>query len=171
MVVTEYDLVCNDDTLHADYLRDILILTFSHPKMTGFINWGFWAGLHWKPEGALIRKDWTERPAVTVWRDLVTGAWWTTADIQTDTAGAATIDGAFYGTYTVTVSHGGLKAQTHPSLGQRPRSGMETIRTLKAYLNRLCPSALKYALSVQLPIFAVPRALLQVRFRLPFGAC
>ena len=46
MLVTEYDLVCNDDQLHADYLRDILTLSFSHPKMTGFINWGFWAGLH-----------------------------------------------------------------------------------------------------------------------------
>ena len=64
LVVTEYDFVCNDDELHADYLRDVLTLSFSHPKMTAFINWGFWAGYHWKPEGTLIRKDWTERPAI-----------------------------------------------------------------------------------------------------------
>ena len=84
MVVTEYDLVCNDDQLHADYLRDILTLTFSHPKMTGFINWGFWAGEHWKPEGALFRKDWKARPAVKVWRDLVKKNWWTEAEIKTN---------------------------------------------------------------------------------------
>ena len=68
LVVTEYDFVCNDDELHADYLRDVLTLSFSHPKMTAFINWGFWAGYHWKPEGTLIRKDWTERPAIKIWR-------------------------------------------------------------------------------------------------------
>lgn len=108
MVVTEYDLVCNDDQLHADYLRDLLTLTFSHPKMTGFINWGFWAGAHWKPEGALIRKDWTERPAVKVWRDLVKRKWWTTADIKTDAQGLASVKGAFYGRYEIKVGD-----QTH----------------------------------------------------------
>jgi hypothetical protein len=101
MVVTEYDLVCNDDQLHADYLRDILTLTFSHPKMTGFINWGFWAGDHWKPEGALIRKEWKERPAVTVWRELVKGKWWTETTVETDLKGHAIIEDAFYGYYEV----------------------------------------------------------------------
>ncbi len=101
MVVTEYDLVCNDDQLHADYLRDILTLTFSHPKMTGFINWGFWAGDHWKPEGALIRKEWKERPAVTVWRELVKGKWWTETTVETDLKGHAIIEDAFYGYYEI----------------------------------------------------------------------
>jgi endo-1,4-beta-xylanase len=109
LVVTEYDLVCNDDELHADYLRDILTLSFSHPKMTGFINWGFWAGLHWKPEGALIRKDWTERPAVTVWRDLVKGKWWTDAKFASDANGAGTTR-AFYGHYEVSVATGARKS-------------------------------------------------------------
>jgi endo-1,4-beta-xylanase len=103
MAVTEYDLICNDNQLHADYLRDILTLTFSHPKMTSFITWGFWAGDHWKPEGALIRKDWKERPAVKVWRDLVKGKWWTEGSTATNEQGKAVIDGAFFGVYEITV--------------------------------------------------------------------
>lgn len=106
MVVTEYDLVCNDDDLHADYLRDILTLSFSHPKMTGFVNWGFWAGDHWKPEGTLIRKDWKERRAVSAWRDLVKNKWWTVKSTETDEKGKALIEGAFYGVYEITVGEG-----------------------------------------------------------------
>ena len=103
LVVTEYDLICNDDQLHADYMRDILTLTFSHPKMTGFINWGFWAGDHWKPEGALIRKDWKERPAVEAWRELVKKKWWTESSKTSDRDGKVRINNAFYGIYEITV--------------------------------------------------------------------
>ena len=103
LVVTEYDFVCNDDELHADYLRDVLTLSFSHPKMTAFINWGFWAGYHWKPEGTLIRKDWTERPAIKIWRELVHNTWATNTDMQTDAKGQVATK-AFFGDYEITVS-------------------------------------------------------------------
>ena len=103
LVVTEYDFVCNDDELHADYLRDVLTLSFSHPKMTAFINWGFWAGYHWKPEGTLIRKDWTERPAIKIWRELVHNTWATNTDMQTDAKGQVETK-AFFGDYEITVS-------------------------------------------------------------------
>ena len=122
MVVTEYDLVCNDDDLHADYLRDILTLTFSHPKMTGFVNWGFWAGDHWKPEGTLIRKDWKERPAVSAWRDLVKNKWWTVKSIETDEKGKALIEGAFYGIYEITVGEGLNRKVVKHLLGSAPAS-------------------------------------------------
>ena len=113
LVITEYDFVCNDDELHADYTRDIVTLAFSHPKMTGFIHWGFWAGNHWKPEGALIREDWTERPAVQVWRDLVKGEWWTEADVTTDAEGNAAVPAAFFGTYEITVGREGAGIHSH----------------------------------------------------------
>ena len=111
LVVTEYDFVCNDDELHADYLRDVLTLSFSHPKMTAFINWGFWAGYHWKPEGTLIRKDWTERPAIKIWRELVHKTWATNTDMQTDAKGQVETK-AFFGDYEITVSvHGNSVTQ------------------------------------------------------------
>ena len=106
LTVTEYDLQTLDDQLHADHLRDMLTMAFSHPQMTGFVIWGFWEPQHWKPTAAMFKKDWSERPAVKVWRDLVKGRWWTQAELTTDANGEARLQG-FYGWYDVTVEHGG----------------------------------------------------------------
>lgn len=89
LTVTEYDLQTLDDQLHADHLRDMMTLCFSHPQMTGFVIWGFWEKRHWKPTAAMFKNDWTERPAVQVWRDLVKGKWWTRADLVADAQGEA----------------------------------------------------------------------------------
>ena len=70
--------------------------------------WGFWEGAHWKPETALWRKDWTEKPAAKVWRDLVCQQWRTDETLHTDAGGSAKLR-AFYGHYEVTV-----KGQTLP---------------------------------------------------------
>ena len=70
----------------------------------------------------MIRKDWTERPAVAVWRDLVKGVWWTTADTRSSAAGTATVDAAFYGPYTVTVSHDGQTVSHYTSSTGRAQS-------------------------------------------------
>ena len=122
LTVTEYDFQSLDDQLHADHMRDLLTLTFSHPQMTGFVIWGFWENRHWKPTAAIFKGDWTERPAVKVWRDLVKTKWWTKADLVTDADGKAPLTG-FYGWYDIIVEHGGkmmtfeIKHATH---GGRP---------------------------------------------------
>ena len=57
--LTEFDVNTNgDEQLAADFTRDVLITTFSHPAYTGMVMWGFWEGAHWKPDTALWRKDW-----------------------------------------------------------------------------------------------------------------
>jgi GH35 family endo-1,4-beta-xylanase len=122
LTVTEYDFQTLDDQLHADHLRDMLTLCFSHPQMTGFVIWGFWEKRHWRPTAAMFKADWTERPAVQVWRDLVKSKWWTKADLTTDTKGEASVDG-FFGWYDVTVEKDGKAAQLtprHSSKGDRP---------------------------------------------------
>lgn len=106
LTVTEYDLTTLDDQLHADHLRDMLTLAFSHPQMTGFVIWGFWESRHWRPLAAMFKTGWTERPAAQVWRDLVKTKWWTNADLISDAGGRAPLN-AFYGWYDVTVEHGG----------------------------------------------------------------
>ena len=53
LTVTEYDLQTLDDQLHADHLRHMMNLCFSHPPMTGFVIWGFWEGRHCKPTAAM----------------------------------------------------------------------------------------------------------------------
>lgn len=58
----------------------------------------------------MIRKDWKERPAVQVWRDLVKGKWWTNAKLKTNANGEAATH-AFYGTFEVTVSFGKVQSK------------------------------------------------------------
>jgi len=122
LTVTEYDLQTLDDQLHADHLRDMMTLCFSHPQMTGFVIWGFWEKRHWKPTAAMFKNDWTERPAVQVWRDLVKGKWWTRADLAADAKGEAAST-AYYGWYDITIEHGG-KTKTfevkHATNGGKP---------------------------------------------------
>lgn len=102
--ITEFDLGCPDDQVHADYVRDFMIAAFSHPKLQAFIMWGFWEGSHWraKDSGAMFRRDWSPRPAQEAWEDLVFNQWWTRADEKTDNAGSASTR-AFYGKHRVTV--------------------------------------------------------------------
>ena len=109
LAVTEYDLETDDDALHADYLRDLLTATFSHPAYSQFIMWGFWEGAHWRPRAALWRKDWSEKPGAKVWRELVKGRWHSRAE------GKADLDGnhgfrAFHGLYEVTAISGDRRA-------------------------------------------------------------
>lgn len=127
LTVTEYDLQTLDDQLHADHLRDMMTLCFSHPQMTGFVIWGFWEKRHWKPTAAMFKNDWTERPAVQVWRDLVKGKWWTRADLAADAKGEAAAT-AYYGWYDITIEHGG-KTKTfevkHATNGGKPTLKLE----------------------------------------------
>lgn len=122
LTVTEYDLQTLDDQLHADHLRDLLTLSFSHPQMTGFVIWGFWEKRHWKPTAALFKNDWSERPAVKVWRDLVKTKWWTNTDLLTDAAGQSAADG-FFGWYDITVEKDGKSKAfeiKHATNGSKP---------------------------------------------------
>lgn len=107
---TEVSLDLTDRQLQADYLRDYVTTMFSHPNVKGVMLWGFWAGRHWRPEGALYALDWTPRPIAQAWIDLVTKQWTTDETLPTDDRGTAQTRG-FCGTYDLTVSIGS-KSQT-----------------------------------------------------------
>ncbi len=122
LTVTEYDFQSLDDALHADHLRDMLTLAFSHPQMTGFVIWGFWEQRHWKPTAAMFKADWTERPAVKVWRDLVKTKWWTNADLVTDASGLCQAP-AYFGWYDIAVEKDGKTGTLevrHSASGSKP---------------------------------------------------
>ncbi|MFP4107320.1 MAG: endo-1,4-beta-xylanase [Phycisphaerae bacterium] len=87
----------------AEFLRDILRVFFSHPQAEAFTMWGFWDGQHWFDEAPLFRKDWTPKPGLKVYRDLVFNEWWTETDGKTDGKGKFGFRG-FYGTYKVQVT-------------------------------------------------------------------
>ena len=105
--LSELDVDAGDDEqLQADYLRDVMIASFSHPKFVSIIQWGFWEGAHWKPAAALWRQDWSLKPAGQVFVDLVTKQWWTDATIKTDAAGRSSVRG-FLGDYKISVDSNG----------------------------------------------------------------
>lgn len=100
-VITEFDITTTaDEQLAADFTRDTMIACFSHPAYHGFILWGFWEGIHWKPEAASWNKDWSIRKRGEVLRDLIQKEWHTKVTIKTDAEGYATWRG-FPGVYTV----------------------------------------------------------------------
>ncbi len=87
--ITEFDINIRDERLQAAYTRDFLTVCFSHPAVKGFMVWGFWAGAHWRPDAAMIRRDWTTKPNYDAWMDLIYRQWWT------DVRGATGADGVF----------------------------------------------------------------------------
>jgi GH35 family endo-1,4-beta-xylanase len=110
--LTEFDVNTNgDEQLQADWLRDMLILTYSHPAYSGFMLWVFYEGAGWKPECALWRKDWSIKPNGTAWQDLVCKAWRTQGSGRTNAAGEFKTRG-HRGQYEVVVDAGGKKTTT-----------------------------------------------------------
>ena len=109
--ITEFDVSTRDEAFQAAYTRDFMTLVFSHPSVAGIQHWGFWEGAHWKPEAALYRRDWSEKPNLLAYRDLVFNQWWT---LETGSTG---LDGAFagrgfLGRHRVTVTVDGQRIET-----------------------------------------------------------
>ncbi len=104
--ITEFDVNTTDEQLQADYTRDFMTAVFSHPAVTGFMVWGFWANAHWKPDAAMYRADWTAKPNAHAYRDLVFDEWWTDETLMSDSRGVAALRG-FKGSYEVDVTAGG----------------------------------------------------------------
>jgi len=104
--ITEFDVNIADEQLQADYFRDYLIASFSHPAVKGFFMWGFWEGRHWRPQAAMIRQDWSVKPAYNVWQQLVFRDWWTDVQGSTGQDGVFRTRG-FLGYYDVEVTLGG----------------------------------------------------------------
>jgi endo-1,4-beta-xylanase len=104
--ITEFDIDTSDEETQADYTRDLLTIAFSHPRMEAFVVWGWWEGDHWRPNGAMLRRDWSPKPNYHAWRKLVFSDWWTNSNLTSDGAGAAKLRG-FLGDYRATVTANG----------------------------------------------------------------
>ncbi len=103
--ITEFDINSPDEELQADYTRDFLIACYSHPVVNGFTMWGFWEAAHWKPDAAMFRKDWTQKPNVAAWTDLVLKQWRTNIT-QTSAGNGQVKTRGHLGRYEITVTKG-----------------------------------------------------------------
>ncbi len=113
--ITEYDFKTTDEELQARFFRDLLLAFFSHPAAESFLMWGFWEASHWIPEGAMIRKDWTEKPSFAVWREMVYQLWWTDAEAEASEEGACEFSG-FKGLHRLEVEFEGRTAAREVAL-------------------------------------------------------
>ena len=119
--ITELDVNVNDEQLQADYLRDFMTISFSHPNISGIVMWGFVEGHHWRPDAALWHADWKIKPAGQAWLDLVKNRWWTHEKLSTAADGSASVRG-FLGDYTITTQVEDRSQTTSVSL---PEGGRE----------------------------------------------
>ena len=121
--LTELDVDTGfDEQLQADYLRDVLIISFSHPAMEAVNLWGFWQGRHWRPNAALWRENWKIKPAGQVWLGLVHRQWRTMANGTSDQEGHFETKG-FLGGYDITVVHN-EKSKTQEYMLTKNSSGI-----------------------------------------------
>ncbi len=109
--ITEYDLGVRDEAGQAAYMRDFLTACFSDPKVVSFVQWGFWEGAHWRANegGHLVNRDFSFKPAMNAYRDLVFKSWWTNASGSSNAAGSFGTRG-FKGDYQLRVSKNGKSA-------------------------------------------------------------
>lgn len=105
--VSDFEAAIPNDVEQGQYMRDILTAAFSHPALDGFILGNFWEGdmTDGSSSAALFKADWTYRPAIEAWDNLVFKTWRTNMESTTDATGAAAPRG-FYGTYKVRVKVG-----------------------------------------------------------------
>jgi endo-1,4-beta-xylanase len=85
--VTEFDLDVGDEAAQADYTRDFYTTLYSHPAVVGITKWGFWESNHWKPRGAMLRKDWSPKPNYHALRKLLKETLASHHRAKTDAAG------------------------------------------------------------------------------------
>lgn len=109
--ITEFDMNTSDEDLQSRYMRDFLTAVFSHPSVSGVIQWGFWSKRHWLPAAALYDDNWNLRPHGKVYLDLIKNHWTTRATGRTSSRGELKTRG-FFGDYAVTVTAPGKPAKT-----------------------------------------------------------
>ncbi len=93
--VTEFHMKGDDEDLKCDFLRDILTVLYSHPKVDGFNTWlGMQSFVN--PDGSLTRLG-------QAYSDLVLKQWHTRATLVSDEGGRVTVSGHL-GRYRVVVT-------------------------------------------------------------------
>jgi GH35 family endo-1,4-beta-xylanase len=129
MKITEFDVDVADESMQADYTRDFLYATFSHPSVSGVQLWGFWEKQHWRPNAALYTANWKEKPNGKAFRELTQNTWHTSENGFSNTTGSFAGRG-FYGEYDLSVTADGAQAKSQFNLGADGQKLIVRLETL-----------------------------------------
>lgn len=93
------------DTVQMNNLDRLMRLGFAHTAMDAMLFWGFWQTDFWSSavEGCWWYSNWTPRPVVTAYKDLVFDEWWSDTSVTTGSNGVG-LGRVFYGDYRITVT-------------------------------------------------------------------
>ncbi len=111
--VTEWDMPLatteklEEQQAQAEFLRDNIIITYSHPKAASFHLWGFYDGNHNLANGPFYDYFYTPRPALEYWKELVCDEWFTCTSAVSGADGKAQMRG-HRGEYEITVEAYGM---------------------------------------------------------------
>jgi len=117
LALTEYDTEITNEQTDASFLRDFMLANFAHPKMKEFLVWGFWDSVHWKGRAPFYRADWSEKPALNVWRELTQNQWWSNVTGTTNGDGKYNAR-VFQGEYNIHVTSGGVTKTVKATVNQ-----------------------------------------------------
>ncbi len=123
--ITEFSIDNPDEQIQAKYIHDFMTVVFSHPSTEAFTQWGFWEGNVIFPRTALIRRDWSLKPAAHAYIDLVFKKWWTNVRGTTDATGSYSTRG-FLGEYEITATKDGME-KVVPVLLKKPGETVKVI--------------------------------------------
>lgn len=107
VAITEYDYYNTDYTLAPQYLHDMFLTFFSHPKASSFIVWGYYDPMHWRRYGLFYDESWNAKPELEMWNNIVNKEFTTHETAVTDKDGKAVIRG-LRGKYEITVEKDGV---------------------------------------------------------------
>ena len=105
IVITSLAVESPEDSIQAGRLRDLLLLFFSHPAVSGVSLAGIWEPAMPNGSAALFRQDFSAKPAAVMFEKLLKEDWHTQATATTDATGVVTI-AAFLGQYDIAVQLG-----------------------------------------------------------------
>jgi endo-1,4-beta-xylanase len=103
-----------EEVVAGEALAAYYRICFAHPAVTGILMWGFWEKANWIPASSLYAADWTPKPALQAYRDLVFGEWWTSLDLTLGPDGVAEVP-AFFGDHRVETESGRHEITLAPS--------------------------------------------------------
>lgn len=99
------------DTVQMNALENLMRVGFAHTSVDGILFWGFWQNSLWAPEGCWWTSDWTPRPVVDKYKELVFDEWWSDTSATSGSDGVA-VGRVIYGDYKITVTApGGVESK------------------------------------------------------------
>ncbi|MBN1481426.1 endo-1,4-beta-xylanase [candidate division KSB1 bacterium] len=148
--ITEFDIDTIDEEGQASFTHDFFTAVFSHPATDKIVMWGFWEGDQWKPNGAMIRTDWSYKPNYDVYTDLVFNEWWTNETGLSNREGLYSTRG-FLGDYEVSVSFDGYTVFENATLAKDGATVELHIPTNQTGVNRSEEFLIEYGVQQNYP--------------------